>query len=228
MSDLGSPMDSRAPSATEHRAAREQHPCPASHEPSVCASNNADEGSDAMLMHPAAARERLAATITERLDGLYRFVFHRVGCDSKAAEDITQEAVCIAWAKDSSPAEPDDQERWMRGIARNLVKRHWRLHPAMAQRIAKMERVGREMAHRLTDGSQGASQVRDEEMDRLMLALTSLTHDEQELILRFYKAGLSHENMACERGGSAKAIESALYRARKRLREALLSSEDES
>lgn len=180
------------------------------------------------LAHPMAIRDRLSKTIVQRLDGLYRFVFHRVGCDAKAAEDITQETVCIAWAKAEAPVDADEQEKWLRGIARNLVKRHWRLHPAAAARVAKTEQAGRELAQRLADGTHSAAQARDEELNRLMLALTSLPHGDQLLLFALYKSGLSHEQLAQERGTSAKAIESALYRARKRLREALLCGEDES
>ena len=179
-------------------------------------------------MHPKATRDRLANTIAETLDGLHRFVFHRVGGDAKAAEDITQETVCIAWAKTEAPTNAEEQEKWLRGIARNLVKRHWRLHPAAAARVAKMEQAGRELAHRLADGAHTVANVRDQEVNRLMLALTSLPHADQLLLFGLYKAGRSHEQLAHERGVSAKAIESALYRARKRLREALLCGEDES
>ena len=218
--------------AIDHRAARDDDsPAPRDAPTPVRAVSCSDEarnGPEARLVHPSALRDRLARTIVDRLDGLYRFVFHRVGRDAKAAEDITQETVCIAWAKAEAPADPDEQERWMRGIARNLVKRHWRLHPASAQRVARIERVGREMAHRLDQGAAGAANVRDEEMDRLALALSNLNHCDQTLILGFYHHGRSHEQLGGERGVSAKAIESALYRARKRLREALLSSEDES
>ncbi len=130
---------------TAEGAARETPP------PAPLAAALCEAGSGGVAgAHPALVRERLARTIEGRLDGLHRFVFHRVAGDARAAEDIVQEAVCIAWEKEEAPADEEEQERWLRGIARNLVRRHWRMHPAAARRLARVERMGRVMAGRLT------------------------------------------------------------------------------
>jgi RNA polymerase sigma-70 factor (ECF subfamily) len=210
---------------TAEGAARETTP-PA---PLAAALRDVGEGPDVAGAHPALVRERLARTIEGRLDGLHRFVFHRVAGDARAAEDIVQETVCIAWAKDGAPADEEEQEKWLRGIARNLVRRHWRLHPGAARRVAKMERMGREIARRLTQGLDGgAAGVQAEEVERLMLALSGLSHADQELMLMRYRAGKSQAAMAQEMGVTEKAVECALHRARGRLRGALTMGEDVS
>ena len=57
--------------------------------------------------------------------------------------------------------------------------------------------------------------------DQLLLAITELTSEEQELIVGHYFHGRSHDELAAECGLSPRAIEGRLYRARRALREKL-------
>ena len=59
-------------------------------------------------------------------DALYRFILVRVARRRDVADDLLQQTCCIAFQQNRVFADDDECESWMRGIARNLVKAHWR------------------------------------------------------------------------------------------------------
>jgi RNA polymerase sigma factor (sigma-70 family) len=67
--------------------------------------------------------------------------------------------------------------------------------------------------------------IREESVRRLLLAITSLSASEQQLIFAFYFEGRPQADIAEELGVSVKGVESQLYRIRNRLRVVLSSNE---
>ena len=67
--------------------------------------------------------------------------------------------------------------------------------------------------------------IKDESLEQLLMAVTSLAAADQSLIFAYYFDGRSQAQLAGELGVTEKSIESRLYRARGRLRAALRSME---
>ena len=82
---------------------------------------------DGALAAPDTKVASLRQVLSEGLDGLYRFILVRVGANPIVAEDILQQTAYVALQHDRAPDRPDHQEAWVRGIAKNLVRQHWRL-----------------------------------------------------------------------------------------------------
>jgi RNA polymerase sigma-70 factor (ECF subfamily) len=152
---------------------------------------------------------------------IYRYVVVRVG-DAHLADDLMQQL----WlqARSSSTAVPKDElEFWLRGIARNLVRTHWRRQARRPKDIPLADpAVAQELADRLGTAELPPDLLeRREVCDQLLLAITELASEEQELIVGHYFHGRPHEELAGECGLSARAIEGRLYRSRRALREKL-------
>jgi RNA polymerase sigma factor (sigma-70 family) len=114
----------------------------------------------------------------------------------------------------------------MFGIARNLLRRHWRRR----RRNTLVEKPGvlAALADLLESRSPPERSAVDEESaQQLMLAVTSLDADAQVLIFGFYFEGRSAAQLALQYGGTEKSVELRLYRARSRLRERLRSGKDD-
>ena len=156
-------------------------------------------------------------------DALYRFILVRVMGRRDVADDLLQQTCCIVAQRCRKFAADDDCEAWMRGIARNLIKLHWR----QAKRTngwvdlddAEQSRqlLGRLESQALPE----AELVQEETVARLFHAVTALPAADQKLIFDFYFGGRSQNEVSGDLGVSAKSVESRLYRIRGRLRATL-------
>jgi RNA polymerase sigma-70 factor (ECF subfamily) len=152
---------------------------------------------------------------------IYRYLVVRIG-DAHLADDLMQQL----WlqARTSGASVPEDQlEFWLRGIARNLVRTHWRRR---AGRPASITLPNPELAADLADrlvSEELPPEIleRKEVRDQLLLAITELTSDQQEIVVAYYFHNRSHAQLAAEAGLSVRAVEGRLYRARQALREKL-------
>lgn len=151
-------------------------------------------------------------------DAVYRFILHRVG-DRTAADEILQESCHQAVRRGTLPLDPDRMGAWLTGIARNLIRKHWRTR----RRDARNQPLDESSASRGLLERLESSDVewRDDDGETLLRAVTSLSAGEQRLIIGAYFEGRSHDDLAAEGRTSAKAIEARLYRIRARLRELL-------
>lgn len=172
-------------------------------------------------------REAWRTPLTEGLDALYRFIYFRVGMDEHTAEDILQQTACAALQYDCAP-ECDEEKQWLlRGIAMNLVRRHWRTTRRRTDsRLRADPRLALALLSRLESrdvGAPGADvSLREEQRHQLLLAVSSLGADEQWMLYAFYKHNRSRADIAKELGVSSKSVETRLYRIRNRLRDMLL------
>ena len=63
------------------------------------------------------------------VDGLYAFVFHRVGRDAALAEDVVQETFSIALRRqDDYVAERGGVGAWLHSLSRNVIRDELRAH----------------------------------------------------------------------------------------------------
>ncbi|MEP0847224.1 MAG: sigma-70 family RNA polymerase sigma factor [Phycisphaerae bacterium] len=173
--------------------------------------------------------DRMQAAFDRCARSLYRFVLVRVGGDSHLADDILQQTWCQA-CQHSGGVPPNEVEFWLRAVARNLIRTHWR-------RLGRRPRhaplpdaeLAAEIATQLTTRPLALDYLSRREVEQqLLLAITELDADEQELIVEHYFHGCSHDELARRRNLSTRAVEGRLYRARQALRSRLnhLAAED--
>ncbi|HXT57763.1 MAG TPA: RNA polymerase sigma factor [Pirellulales bacterium] len=141
---------------------------------------------------------------------VYAFVFHRAGRHSAHTDEIVQETWLIAVRK-ISQFDPGQGsfEGWLKGIAENVLKNHRR-------------RWRREPRAELTETSGNFSPDGGDALgsrDLLALALTALPSRYEAVLRAKYLDQLSVAEIAGRLGGTPKAIESLLSRARAAFRQ---------
>lgn len=167
--------------------------------------------------------DRLPEAFRSVADGLYRWILLRVGRDRHVAEDLLQQTCHEAARSRSRPDDGDKYEAWLRGIAKNLVRRHWRQSKRRGTHVS-IENPG--VARQLAEDMESRplptdTMIRDEVSEQLLLAVTSLPAAEQRLVFAFYFEGRSQADIAEDLHVTAKSVETKLYRVRNRLREVL-------
>ena len=168
------------------------------------------------------ARSLLKGVLIDEMEAIYRYILPRVAWDACSCEDVLQQTVVAALRSDRAPDNEPEQRAWVRGIASNLSKRHWRDRARGRRAVERCaQRRGAEALDRLeSDCPHGVLQD-DELRDALLEAIGSLGADDQRVLYAFYRHGRSGVELADELGISAKAVEMRLYRARTKLRERL-------
>lgn len=151
-------------------------------------------------------------------DAVYRFILQRVG-DRTTADEILQESCHQAMRRGTLPLDSDRMGAWLTGIARNLIRKHWR-NQRRDRRNQPLDEAsaGRELLDRLESSE---VEWRDDDGETLLRAVTALAAAEQRLIIGAYFEGRCYEDLAAESRTTAKAIEAKLYRIRAKLRELL-------
>jgi len=152
---------------------------------------------------------------------LYRYIAVRVG-DAHLADDMMQQLWLQARTNGTVVAERE-LEFWLRGIARNLVRSHWRRQKRRPKHVPLADAsLAAELSERLASEELPAETLeRQEVRDQLLLAITELSSDEQELVVGHYFEGRSLVELGRMMGLGPRAIEGRLYRARQMLRRKL-------
>lgn len=141
--------------------------------------------------------------------------------DPHVTEDIFQEV----WLRLAAETERDgrivDQSRWCRGVARNLVLRHWR-----TQRNAKVEANSPllEFLDRMEQAFTEASTQPDSLAERqhaLNDCLLRLPENSRNVLDLRYEQGCSIEEIASRTRHSTAAVVKVLYRLRRALAECI-------
>ncbi len=173
-------------------------------------------------------RQALSRALASTGDSLYRYIAVRVGNDSTLADDCMQQTILEAARSRRIPS-ADEVEPWLRGIAKNVMRRHWR-RAKLQRRTLPCARS--EIAHKLADAIDSQPLPPDwlaqrEMQDQLRLAITELPAADQDVIFRFYFTGESYEQIAEALGITPRGVEGRLYRARGALRDKLAHLQDE-
>ncbi|MBN1943787.1 MAG: sigma-70 family RNA polymerase sigma factor [Phycisphaerae bacterium] len=177
----------------------------------------------------AGRSDPLADALQRNAQGLWRFLLVRVGGDENLAEELMQE-LCLQASRTGAGVDRTEHiDAWLFGVARNVLRRHWRTITRRRRNLpeARLD-VGTELADML-DGEPLPNDYieRREVRQQVLLALTALPTDDQNLILQHYFDGQSQADIAAALDVSVRAIEGRLYRARQTLRERLRHLEDE-
>jgi RNA polymerase sigma factor (sigma-70 family) len=153
---------------------------------------------------------------------LFRYFAVRVG-DADLVDDLMQQL----WLRARLSAEAvrgADPEPWLWQIARNLLRETYRRRDRERARggaVADAE-LARQLAEQLDTTDLPETVLAQREVrDQLLLALTALPSEPQELLIAFYFDGRSHADLARCHQVSERAIEGRMYRARLALREQL-------
>jgi len=169
----------------------------------------------------------LEAAFDAAAGGLYRFVCVRVGGDGHLTDDLMQQLWLEASGSESRPRDVAELEPWLFGIARNLVRNHWRRVGSRPAHLPLPDpEVARELAEKLTTGPlTEEDQDRGDLMHQLALAITELPAGQQALFVGHYCEGKTFEQLAEQADTSVRSVEGRLYRIRRRLRERLIDDE---
>lgn len=158
--------------------------------------------------------------------GIFRFLAVRTG-DSHTAEDLMQQAWIQARPR-ASGLPVGEVEPYLRTVARNLIRLHWRQRASRPAGVPIADpSLAAELSRRLvTEDLPSDVLARREIQDQLLLALTQIRSEDQQLIISSYFDGLPHAELAGRLGVTERAVEGRLYRARLALRSALEELED--
>lgn len=138
--------------------------------------------------------------------------------DVSLAEDLVQEAFVVAFRNISRYAPTASFVAWVRGIAQNLVRRHWRKSARRQRAHARLEVV----RDREPDAPDPESQVRrEQEADALAEAVEVLPEKLREAFILADLQELSAAAGAEILGITASNFRVRVFRARERLREML-------
>lgn len=159
-------------------------------------------------------------------DALCRYFSVRTSGDPHLVDDLMQQVWLRARLRCDDLRE-DDPEPWLWRIAQNLIRAHWREQGrGPANRITGNPIPDRSLAVRFdTEDLPLDTLARREVREQLLLALTGLAVESQELLVGCYFEGRSHAELASTLGISERAVEGRLYRARLALREKLTNLE---
>jgi RNA polymerase sigma-70 factor (ECF subfamily) len=173
--------------------------------------------------------EPLSDALQKNAQGLWRFLLVRVGRDENLAEELMQE-LCLQAARTYTKAgEAKHIDAWLFGVARNVLRRHWRTITRRRRNLPEVRAdVGVELANLFDAEPLPSAYIeRREVREQVLLAVSSLATEDQNLILLHYFDGRSQADIASDLGVSPRAVEGRLYRARVALRERLRHLEDE-
>ena len=158
------------------------------------------------------------------VDGLYTFVFYRVGRDTSLAEDVVQETFTVALSKqaDYDPARGSIGS-WLTVLSRNVIRDHMRAHKRTDELATTWDRIDISLAQNFAAMAErplpGEVLERAETRDLVHMAVANLPEQYRTALTRKYVDGESLETLAGEFGISVDATKSLLARARRAFRD---------
>jgi len=176
---------------------------------------------DAALMRRVQAGDEAAlGTLMERWELAVKSVIARIVLNTSEAEELAQETFVRVWQQRGRFRAGAEFRPWVFSIAINLARnrlRWWRRRPVVSLH---------EWSDTTGAGSKekGAGAERLEAQERAVAvreAIAALPVELREAIVLFEYEQMSHAEIAVTVGATPKAVETRIYRARERLREAL-------
>lgn len=176
---------------------------------------------DAELMRRVQAGDEAAfGTLMERWELAVKSVIARIVLNASEAEELAQETFVRVWQQRGKFRAGAAVRPWVFSIAINLARnrlRWWRRRPVVSLH---------EWSEPAGAGSRekGAGAERLEAQERAAAvreAIVALPVELREAIVLFEYEQMSHAEIAAAVGATPKAVETRIYRARERLREAL-------
>jgi RNA polymerase sigma-70 factor, ECF subfamily len=179
--------------------------------------------------HPLAAaaggdRDALTRLYDEHVDGLYAFVFYRVGGDAALAEDVVQETFTEALRRQADYAPSRGSlATWLSTLSRNVIRDHLRAHRRGDELAGAWQQIDQSLGQIFAALAQsplpGEVLQRNETRDLVNMAIANLPETYRAALTRKYVEGESLDQIAAALGISAEAAKSLLARARRAFRE---------
>ncbi|MBA3392861.1 MAG: sigma-70 family RNA polymerase sigma factor [Deltaproteobacteria bacterium] len=172
----------------------------------------------------AGDREAIARFYEAHVDGLYTFIYYRVGRDTALAEDVVQETFAAALSREAEydPAR-GSVGSWLTVLSRNVIRDHLRAHRRSDELATTWERIDATLAQTFAAMAErplpGEVLERAETRDLVHMAVANLPDQYRTALMRKYVDGESLETLAGELGISIDATKSLLARARRAFRE---------
>ena len=169
-------------------------------------------------------REAIARFYDTHVDGLYTFIYYRVGRDTALAEDVVQETFAIALSRraDYDPAR-GSISTWLTVLSRNVIRDHLRAHRRSDELATAWDRIDATLAQTFAAMAErplpGEVLERAETRDLVHMAVAHLPEQYKTALTRKYVDGESLETLARELGISVDAAKSLLARARRAFRD---------
>lgn len=169
-------------------------------------------------------RAAIARLYDAHVDGLYAFVYYRVGRDAALAEDVVQETFAVALSRqaDYDPAR-GSVASWLTVLSRNVIRDQLRAHRRGDDLQAAWERIDATLAQTFAAMAErplpGEVLERAETRDLVHMAVAHLPEQYRVALTRKYVDGASLEAVAGELGISVDAAKSLLARARRAFRD---------
>jgi RNA polymerase sigma-70 factor (ECF subfamily) len=181
---------------------------------------------DSADLHAARAGDKLAVGrfYDAHVDGLYTFVYYRVGRDTSLAEDVVQETFAIALSRQADyNAGRGSVGSWLTVLSRNVIRDHLRAHKRSDELAQTWERIDATLAQTFASMAErplpGDVLERAETRDLVHMAVANLPEQYRNALTRKYVDGESLETLASELGISVDAAKSLLARARRAFRD---------
>ena len=157
--------------------------------------------------------EALNVLLNRHSEALYRFCSH-IASSREDAEDVCQEAMARAITRVDSLQTGGAFRGWLFSIARNLAMDSYRSR----RRICPLTEEEQGVLPRAEESPEERVEVR-EEQQTVAEALGKLAQSHQRVLVLREVEGLSYHEIADELDVSQSAVETLLFRARRRLRE---------
>lgn len=172
----------------------------------------------------AGERDAIGRFYDAHVDGLYAFVFYRVGRDASLAEDVVQETFTIALTRQAEyDAARGSVGSWLTVLSRNVIRDQLRAHRRTDELQAAWERIDATLAQTFAAMAErplpGEVLERAETRDLVHMAVAHLPEQYRTALTRKYVDGETLETLAGELGISVDATKSLLARARRAFRD---------
>jgi len=177
---------------------------------------------DLLAMRTLPDEESLARFYEEHVDGLYAFVFYRVGGDPSIAEDVVQETFLAAldrWSE-LDPARGSERS-WLITLSRNIIRAH---RPRRQEIWDRIDRALLEALSAIDDEPLTDEMLERRETHELVnITIANLPDSYGSILRRKYVSGESLSDLARDLDVSEDAAKSLLARARRAFRETFVT-----
>jgi RNA polymerase sigma-70 factor (ECF subfamily) len=138
------------------------------------------------------------------------------------AEDLAQEALIEAWRNAHKLRDPDAQQAWLHGIARNVCRRWRRAQGLEHERLPRARVDWDVVCTTATNDPDDADHVERSELAALLLAgMAQLPPRTRQILHERYLGDRSNTAIAASLGMSESAVSVALHRGKQQLRQEL-------
>jgi RNA polymerase sigma-70 factor (ECF subfamily) len=160
----------------------------------------------------------------QHVDGLYAFVFYRVGRDAALAEDVVQETFTHALERRGDYDEARGSvASWLCTLSRNVIRDQMRAHRRGDELAETWDRIDQSLAQVFAALAEqplpGEVIEREETRDLVNMTIANLPEQYRVVLAKKYVDGASLETIAADLKVSAAAAKSLLARARRAFRD---------